>query len=234
MDRLYLRWIAANTWSESAGLGTTLLLGWVIAPHLAGRGPGPIILTGIIAVLLGVLLEGLVVGWAQERVLGGVVPIRRGSWVLATSIGALLAWLVGMVPSTVLALGATSQPNDVIGEPSPGVRFLLAIGLGLVTGPLLGAAQGVVLQRSIPGAWRWLVANAAGWAAGMPVIFAGMDLVPWQGSRGSVAISIYLVTAIAGAVVGTIQGRFLTALVGSARAPAGRPRFDGHPLAPFG
>src|SRR3990170_76933 len=43
---IYGRWIAANGWSEALGLGTTLALGWRIAPSLERA-------TGVLTVLAG-------------------------------------------------------------------------------------------------------------------------------------------------------------------------------------
>ncbi len=55
----YRRWILANGWAEAAGLGTTLALGWVIAPFLADVPGVATIFGGVLAaVALGTLLEG--------------------------------------------------------------------------------------------------------------------------------------------------------------------------------
>jgi hypothetical protein len=85
--------------------------------------------------------------------------------------------------------------------------------LGLVAGPV-GFAQWLVLRRHRPGAWRWLGANAAAWAAGMPLIFLGMDLLPWERGGLGVAAGIYSVCAAAGLVVGAIHGRVLLRVAG--------------------
>jgi hypothetical protein len=142
----------------------------------------------VAAVLLGVLLEGVLVGYAQARVLGPALPgLRPRAWVGATAVGAAAAWAVGMVPSTAAALAAGPEGAGADAGPSPLVVYPLAALLGLVTGPILGVAQWRVLRRHVHGAGRWLWANAAGWAAGMPIIFAGMDLVPWDRGRAGVA-----------------------------------------------
>jgi hypothetical protein len=47
----------------------------------------------------------------------------------------------------------------------------------------------------------------------MPVIFAGMGVVPWTGHSLVVALAVYLVCAVAGIVVGAIHGAVLVQLL---------------------
>ncbi|AKJ04449.1 hypothetical protein ATI61_101463 [Archangium gephyra] len=211
----YRRWITANGQAEAAGLGTTFVAGRLAAPYLEQVTGGVAILGGALgAILLGVLLEGVVVGLLQERVLRQRLPsLRRGAWLLATSAGAGLAWLLGMVPSTVMALGANASPGPAPEEPGALVQYGLAMAMGLVTGPILGLAQWTVLRGLVPGSGRWLWANALAWGVGMPVIFMGMDLVPWTGPFVFVALSLYLVCGVTGVVVGAIHGRVLVRLL---------------------
>jgi hypothetical protein len=71
-----------------------------------------------------------------------------------------------------------------------------------------------VLMTTMPDAGRWHWANAAAWAVGMPVIFAGMDLVLlWPGPASLQIVTIYLVYAVAGVAVGVIHGRVLLDLL---------------------
>ena len=86
--------------------------------------------------------------------------------------------------------------------------------MGLVVGPILGSAQWVVLKRHVPRAFRWLGANALAWAVGMPLIFLGMDFVPWAGPVAGIVLSIYLVCGLAGVAVGAIHGWFLERWLG--------------------
>jgi hypothetical protein len=82
------------------------------------------------------VLEGVVVGAAQEFVLRQrLTRLRRWSWILATAIGAGLAWMLGMVPSTVMALSSSESTSPSSGEPTAVVTALLAAGLGLAAGP---------------------------------------------------------------------------------------------------
>ena len=104
-----------------------------------------------------------------------------------------------------------------------GVRrrtFLLAAGLGLAAGPILGVAQWTVLRRFVNRGGRWLWANALAWAVGMPVIFLGMDRVPWNGHPLAAILSIYAICTIVGVVVGAVHGRVLVQLLDTARRDA--------------
>lgn len=211
----YRRWILANGQAEAAGLGTTFVAGRLAAPHLEHVTGGAAILGGALgAILLGMLLEGVLVGLLQERVLRQRLPgLRRGAWILATAAGAGLAWLLGMVPSTVMALGSDASPGPAPEEPGALVQYGLAMVLGLVAGPILGLAQWTVLRGLVSGAGRWLWANALAWAVGMPVIFVGMELVPWTGPFVLMALALYLVCGVTGVIVGAIHGRVLVRLL---------------------
>lgn len=218
-DRLfYRRWILANGWAEGAGLGTTLVLGWLAAPLLESAEGALIIIGGaLLAVILGTLLEGVVVGLAQEGVLRiRVVQLPRWSWVWATAVGAAIAWLLGMIPSTLMALSAPPVPATETAEPGLLVQYQygLAVVLGLVLGLILGTAQWAVLRRHTRKAARWLWANAAAWGVGMPLVFVGMDFVPWSGSPAAIIPAILAVCTVVGLVVGAIHGRVLVGLLG--------------------
>ncbi len=214
----YRRWIVANAWSEGFGLGTTLFLGIMIGPHLEGLNSPSEMLGGALgAVLLGVLLEGVVVGWAQGRVLHAIfdgLPVR--GWVVATVVGAGVAWLLGMIPSSIASILASDASTAVPQpEPSPIVQYALAAAMGLVLGPVLAVAQMRVLKRHLTRSWRWMPANALAWAAGMTIVFVGMDQVPWEGSTPAIAVTIYATCTVAGAVVGAVHGWLLLAMISS-------------------
>lgn len=211
----YPEWIVANGWAEAAGLGTTLLLGRAAGPALEqGAGPGAIMLGALAAVVLGVLLEGVLVGSAQARVLrSSLRTLSTADWIKGTMLGAGAAWLLGMVPSTVVSLLEIAPATGAGSEPSAAARYGLALALGAVTGPVLGLGQWLVLRRHVSRAGRWIVANAVAWAVGMVVIFLGMDLVPWTGGGAAVVLGVYLVCGTAGLVVGAIHGRVLSNLL---------------------
>ncbi len=213
----YGRWILANGWAEAAGLGTTFVIGSSVGPLLEQTPSVPVILSGALeAVLLGTLLEGVLIGVAQEGVLRSrLVELRRRFWLSATAVGVGLAWLMVIVPSTIMALIPSESGGSPPSEPSAIGQVTLAAVLGVVAGPILGLAQWTVLRRHVSHASRWLWANALAWAIGMPLIFLGMDYVPWTGNRLVLFLSIYAVCGATGLVVGAVHGRVLDRLTQS-------------------
>lgn len=211
----YRRWVVTNGWAEAAGLGTTLAVGRSMAPLLdRATGVASILAAAVLAVILGALLEGVLVGVAQERVLRRRLErLRPWSWTVATAVGAALAWLLGMVPSTIMALGSPEPAASAPTEPGMVVQYGLAVALGLVAGPILGLAQWTVLRGLVAHAGRWLWANALAWAVGMPLIFAGMDVVPWTLHPAVVVLVMYAVCGTTGLVVGAIHGLVLVRLL---------------------
>ena len=212
---LLRRWVLANALGEFVGLGGVALLAAALVPPLQRALPGTVaarLATALLMMALGAL-EGWVVGSAQARALAPG-PIDRSAWVRATVLGAVLAWAVGMVPSTVLAL--RHVPGGAApGGPPPGLRLALAAGLGLVAGPILAAVQVRVLRPHVsrPAGW-WLVACALGWALGMPCVFAAVHLLVRNGVRPWSLVGAAVALGGAGALVGLVEGLFLVRLLG--------------------
>ena len=177
----YRAWIVANALAEGLGLGTTIVLGWNAGPALDGLNSVTSALTTVaLALILGTVLEGVVVGVAQASVLRRrLTGLPPRSWLAATAVGAALAGALGMVPSTVMALTSSEPSSQSSTEATLLVTVLLAAGLGLVTGPILGIAQWTVLRWHVQKAARGLWANALAWAAGMPLVFRA-----WISCRG--------------------------------------------------
>jgi hypothetical protein len=159
----YREWITANGLAEAAGLGTTFVLGRALAPILAAESSARGVIAGALgAVVAGIVLEGVVVGWGQGWVLGRHLPgVPATEWVRATAIGAGAAWLIGMIPSTAIGLlqvtapgGPAASGGPPAAEPPKLLQYGLAVPLGAVTGPILGAVQARVL--------RWIAGLAVG------------------------------------------------------------------------
>lgn len=211
----YRNWVLANAAGEALGLGTTFALGVWAAPRL-GAEPTVVkaVVTAAIAVLLGTLLEGVVVGVCQARVLRHAWPaLGPRAWTVATALGAGAAWLLGMIPSTLMSLAGLQDGSGgataAAAEPGEIVQLLLAALLGLLLGPVLAGAQLFVLRRHVSRVGRWLVANALAWGVGMPVIFLGMGLLPWESGGWMLIAGLFIISGIAGAIVGAIHGRVL-------------------------
>jgi hypothetical protein len=198
------RWVVANCLGELLGLGAVAAAGYALLT-VVGEPSGivPTLLYTGTMVALGAV-EGLVVGWAQSRVLSMRITSLHG-WITATVLGAVTAWLLGMLPSTILELGG-STANGSQTEPGALMQLGLAMVMGLVAGPVLALFQWRVLRRYVQHAGRWIAANAFAWALGMPVIFIGMELVSRASSATAMVTVIALTLAAAGAIVGMVHG----------------------------
>ena len=219
--RLYGRWVVANAIGEGIGLGGSLLVGAAIVVLLGAQfGPWFDVATAIAAVALGTLFEGVVVGYAQWRVLRDPLPaMSHGSWIEATAIGAGLAWLLGMVPSTVISLlvgraeATDAAAASTTAEPPLGVILLAAAGLGLILGPVLASVQVVVLRRHVEHAWKWIPANALAWALALPLTYLGPSAM-FDVGVNALGVGILLACVVgAGAVVGAVHGVVLVRLL---------------------
>lgn len=210
---VWRRWIIANSLGELVGLGATLALGTTLFSGVAEmQGVGPALLTAFLMTATGAL-EGIIVGWAQWSVLRyAITGITRRTWIVATIVGGVLAWMLGSIPMTIAGLSSGSA-SSVAEEPPQAFVLLLAAALGLGAGLILSVAQWWVLRDHVTRAWRWLPANALAWGAGMPLIFAGIDFAQKLDQIFFAILAMGLIIAIAGAIVGAIHGVALVAFI---------------------
>jgi hypothetical protein len=224
-SRLYLRWIAANSLAELLGLGATFALDVLLFTRL---GDPKTVLAALGMILLTTatgVVEGTVVGLLQWSVLRAPFPqIARRAWLAATLAGALIAWFLGSLPSTLKGLG--SDQSGASQEPETWLMMLLAAAMGLVLGLILGLPQWRILRRAAPRAWVWLPANAAAWALGMPVIFAAVGLAYRTGTVGGGIAVMSGALALTGAIVGAVHGVAVVWLAGKAASAKPIRRFE--------
>ena len=215
-NQLWLRWTGANALAEMFGLGLTFAItGWFFSSQGNSVTTAGILLSFAVAVFSGAV-EATIVGLAQWWAMHPWFPgIRRFSWWLATLVGALIAYVLGYLPSTLMNMGASaSQSVAAPVEPPQWIVLLLAAGMGAVGGAVLSFAQWLVLRGKANRAWLWIPANMLAWTFGMPLIFWGIDQAfklseVWQ----SVLLMAGVLLA-AGAIVGAIEGLFLVRMVG--------------------
>jgi hypothetical protein len=219
MRNLWLRWVLANALGELAGLGGTLALGAYLLLNLHfSPGLGSILAAFCIAVGSGAI-EASLVGLLQWRVLRGPLPgITWRAWWLGTLGGALLAYVLGYLPSTLMDLAAAGEaPGAPPAEPAQWLVLLLAAGLGLVGGAVLSFTQWLVLRRRARGAGIWVPANMLAWALGMPLVFWGIDAAQ-KGQPLWVSLLIMAGVLFAtGALVGGVHGLALLRLAAQSR-----------------
>jgi hypothetical protein len=205
----WLRWVAANSLGEAIGLSAVLLVGFGILGMLAGGLPGvwPAVVSLAAGVLLGVF-EGLIVGWTQGIVLRRRLPqIALRTWIVATVIGAMVAWGLGMLPSTLMASSAGEAQAPA--EMPEWFTYIMAAGLGLVAGLVLAFPQWRAMRKHVRRGWLWLPANSLAWLVGMPLVFLGMGSIPAGASVIEAIPIVVAATAAAGAAVGAIHGAVL-------------------------
>lgn len=218
-SRLWMRWVAANAASEVVGLGATaavMALGFSRLESLPGV--AGVLLAFALAVGSGAI-EATIVGLAQWWAMHPWFPgITRGSWWLATLVGALIAYVLGWLPSTLMSLSGEGA-QATAAEPPQWMVLLFAAGLGAVAGAVLSFAQWLVLRQTVRQAGWWVPANMLAWLVGMPVIFWGIDAAQKSPSPLQAVLLLAGCLLVTGLVVSGIHG---VCLVWLARPPAHR------------
>lgn len=208
----WLRWVAANALGELLGLAPAALAGLILARVLVESGGAAAALAAMLIFCILGALEGAVVGLAQWLVLRRRLPeVTRRSWVLATLIGAVLAWLLGMLPSTLGSLFA--GPSGLAdAQLDGGGVHLRAAAMGAVLGAVLAFPQWRVLRRVVARSGWWLAANALAWGVTMPLVFLAAGLPLPQEGLWLLLAALLGTIGLAGALVGAIHGAALVRL----------------------
>lgn len=211
---LWPRWVLANALSELLGLGLTFAAIGLSTSGLEGQpGIGGVLVSFAVAVASGAI-EATLVGLAQWWAMHPWFPaVTRLQWWRATLIGALVAYGLGYLPSTVMSLAEQAAEAPPV-EPPQAIVLLLAAGLGAIAGAVLSFAQWMALRHSVRGAGLWIPANMLAWAVGMPIIFWAMDAVFQKPSLLQGIPLLAGALLLTGAVVGAIHGAFLVRRAG--------------------
>lgn len=203
---LWRRWTVAATVGEIAGFAVPAVAGALTAT--SGAGPA-VTVPVLVAAGFG---EGAALGFAQSRVVRGLVPgLRPRAWTLATAASAAGAWLLGMLPSSL----ADHLPGwalwSLLALVAP--ALLASIGLG----------QWLVLRRHRPGSAWWIAATAGAWAAGLTV-FVAISSPLWGAGQSAVVI------AAIGVAAGAAMAVTAAALTGLAAVRLARDLRPGPPV----
>ena len=137
--------------------------------------------------------------------------IARRAWWLATCAGALVAYILGYLPPTLMSLGEQASQTPTA-EPPQWVTLALAAGLGAVAGAVLSFAQWLTMHGQVKRAGLWIPANMLAWLAGMPIIFWGIDAAQKGQPISQAVLLLAGVLFLTGAVVGAVHGAFLVRL----------------------
>jgi hypothetical protein len=202
---LWRRWTLATTLGETAGFCAPAVAGALAAT--AGLQTG-----ATIAVMLAAgAVEGYVLGAAQAWALRAAVPtLRARAFASATAAAAVLAYAIGLAPST---LG--DRMRDV---PSALAVPAAALG-GLVLLASIGTAQWLVLRRAGHDVPWWIAATAAGWLAGLTVFMAVVTPL-WQPGQPA------LLTIAIGILGGVLMAATVAATTGFAALRLANRRFQ--------
>ena len=167
-------WVTRTTLGEAAGFLFPVLVVLSGADDLPS---GP----RLAVLLLAGAAEGAVLGWAQGSVLVSVLPeFSRRDWILRTALAAVVAWAIGMGPSTWAA--------GLVDLPMAGI-VVLAVPAGVVLLCSIGAAQWTVLRRHVRGAGWWIAWTAAAWIVALGV-FTAVTTPLWQPGQGAFAVGL--------------------------------------------
>jgi hypothetical protein len=212
-NQLWSRWTLANAFSEMIGLGLTFAItGLFFSGFGEQNTTANILLSFTVAVLSGAV-EATFVGLAQWWAMHPWFPsITKFAWWRGTLIGALLAYVLGYLPSTLMSMGEAAAANAPLAEPAQWVVLLLAAGMGAVGGAVLSFAQWLAMRGKVNRAGLWIPANMLAWLFGMPIIFWGIDLAFKMSALWQSVLVMAGTLFVAGAVVGAIHGLFLIRL----------------------
>ena len=212
-NQLWSRWTLANAFSELFGLALTFLITGLVFSKLDGLGTiTSIFLSFVLAVASGAV-EATIVGLAQWWAMRPWFPsIERLAWWRGTMVGALIAYVLGYLPSTLMNMGEATASSAPMAEPPQWIVLLLAAGMGAIGGAVLSFAQWLVMRGKVKRAGAWIPANMLAWMFGMPVIFWGIDMAFKMSALWQSVALMALTLIIAGAIVGGIHGVFLVRL----------------------
>lgn len=180
-DVFFRRWVACTIAGEAAGFTVAAALA---ATQDLSRMPEFAILLGAGA------LEGALLGRGQAMAMSRLqlpTAILR-LWPVATSVAAVVAWSIGLIPGSMHRMGWSSLSS-----------WLLAAVLVLVLLASIPTAQFMLLRTALPTAGRWVRFNAVAWMLGLAWTFAPPALV----TPNTPVVSEIGVYAIAGVLMAT-------------------------------
>jgi hypothetical protein len=183
-----VRWVLVVTLGEAVGFTVPAAVGVAVT----GASWGP--LATLVAIVLAGSVEGAMLGAAQADCLyrWRVLPVRR-LWIVATSVGAAVAWSLGMLPSTVnLRWTAATAVGAGVG------------GLMLLTS--LPLAQYFVLRDHVKRAALWIPINIAAWLLGIAWTLAPSPVVDQSTPTGALILIYGIAGLCMAATVAVVTG----------------------------
>ena len=202
--KLWFGWVFAGLVGETICLGAMGIAGAVFSLILANDfNSSSAVIIAFLLIALGVF-KGVVVGFAQGEVLRKILPdLTLRNWIAVTVIGTVAAFILAAFPNFTALL------NDRHAETTKfSVNVTTAV-MGFGLGMILGFAQWAVLRRYVKNAGLWIFANGLAWAAGLPLLFSGHEVIQAEFAGWEIVFYIFAPIISAAAVVGAVQGLFL-------------------------
>ena len=183
-----VRWVLVVTLGEAVGFSVPAAVGVAVT----GASPGP--LATLVAMVLAGSVEGAMLGAAQADCLyrWRVLPARRW-WIVATSVGAAVAWSLGMLPST-FDLRWTAA--TVVGAGVGGLLLLTSLPL----------AQYFVLRDHVKRPALWIPINIAAWLLGIAWTLAPSPVVDQSTPTGALILIYGIAGFCMAATVAVVTG----------------------------
>lgn len=177
-------WFWTVTVAEFAGFAVPAVVGALTVDAAA-----PVT---VAALLAAGAVEGSLLGWGQatvlHRALTGPPASLRRQWILATAGAAMLAYAIGLAPSSY-ARSMTSWP--------PVLQIAAAAVLGAALLGSIGTAQWLILRRHVARAARWIPATAVAWTVGLGA-FLAFTMPLWQPGQ---PVGLTVAIGIAGGLI---------------------------------
>ncbi|MEV4702890.1 hypothetical protein [Actinoplanes sp. NPDC049316] len=190
---VFRAWLRTVTVAEFLGFLAPAFAGALLADADAAVAMPVILAAGAV--------EGAVLGTGQALVLRWALPrFPRRRWVAVTAVAAVVAYLIGMSPSTFSGVWQ-SWPVAVTAA--------VAVLLGLLLLCSIGIAQWTVLRRFIGHAGWWIAATAVAWLAGLAA-FLLVTMPLWHPGQ---AMILVVAVGIAG---GLVMAATMAAVTGAA------------------
>lgn len=189
-------WTLWEWWVLATVVGIFMGIAIVAAASVAVKALG-IVNTAALLHIVGAL-EGAALGLAQWLVLRRYIK-RIYWWIVATAIGAIAAWLIGLKAIVVLIL--IFLDGGTVRSFSPGL-LPAVFWLGAWVGTILGLAQWFVIRTHVRQGFLWVLVNALAWGLGLLTVFTGANFV----TPGEFTLETAFIGLIAGATTGCVIG----------------------------
>lgn len=159
-------------------------------------------------------LEGSLLAYFQYRLIGKIFPeIAWKQWLAYTIAAAIIAWMLGLLPSLFLTGNGATDPTL---QTTPLIYYSMAALIGLLPGALFGYFQWLPLKGLRREAMLWIPANALGWSAGMVFIFLSASSLGANTRWPMILLAGALGGMASGLSVGIVTGFFLLRIIRSA------------------